>query len=105
MDLFDKSKVVFMGGSLFNHGGQNPLEALSRGCYLLTGKHISNFQKEYSDLDKLDVASIMETTLEDIAKKINRLIISDIKNTEIIDNYFAENTKEFSKLMDFINRC
>jgi hypothetical protein len=47
----------------------------------------------------------METTLEDIAKKINRLIISDIKNTEIIDNYFAENTKEFSKLMDFINRC
>jgi 3-deoxy-D-manno-octulosonic-acid transferase len=105
VDLFDKSKVVFMGGSLFNHGGQNPLEALSRGCYLLTGKHISNFQKEYSDLDKLDVASIMETTLEDIAKKINRLIISDIKNTEIIDNYFAENTKEFSKLMEFINRC
>jgi len=105
VDLFDKSKVVFMGGSLFNHGGQNPLEALSRGCYLLTGKHISNFQKEYSDLDKLDVASIMETTLEDIAKKINNLITRDIENSETIVNYFTKNTKEFSMIMDLINKC
>ena len=105
IDLFDKSKVVFMGGSLFNHGGQNPLEALSRGCYLLTGKHISNFKKEYSELHKLNLASIMETSLEDIAKKINNLATRDINNSEVIDNYFNKNTKEYSKLMDLINKC
>lgn len=104
INLFDKSKLVFMGGSLFNHGGQNPLEALSRGCYLLTGKYISNFKKEYLDLNKINLASIMETSLEDIAKKINNLITSDIKNSETIDNYFNHNTREFYKMMDLINK-
>ena len=105
IDLFDQSKVVFMGGSLFNHGGQNPLEALSRGCYLLTGKHISNFQKEYLELDELKLASFIETSLEDTAKKINNLITRDIENSENIVNYFTKNTKEFSKIMDLINKC
>jgi 3-deoxy-D-manno-octulosonic-acid transferase len=94
-----------MGGSLFNHGGQNPLEALSRGCYLLTGKHISNFQKEYSELGELKLASFIETSLEDTAKKINNLITRDIENSENIVNYFTKNTKEFSKIMDLINKC
>ena len=105
VDFFDQSKLVFMGGSLFNHGGQNPLEALSRGCYLLTGKHIGNFKKEYYDLDKLNLASIIETSLEEISKKINNLITTDIQNSEVINNYFKKNTKEFFNMMDLINKC
>ena len=72
---------------------------------LLTGKHISNFQKEYSELDELKLASFIETSLEDTAKKINNLITRDIENSENIVNYFTKNTKEFSKIMDLINKC
>jgi hypothetical protein len=33
------------------------------------------------------------------------LITRDIENSENIVNYFTKNTKEFSKIMDLINKC
>lgn len=35
--------VVFVGGSLVPHGGQNPLEPARLGCALLFGPHMTNF--------------------------------------------------------------
>lgn len=35
--------VVFLGGSLVAHGGQNPLEAARHHCALITGLHTHNF--------------------------------------------------------------
>lgn len=35
--------VVFVGGSLVQHGGQNPLEAARLSCVVLTGPHMENF--------------------------------------------------------------
>ena len=43
--FFKISKVVFVGGSIIEHGGQNPLEAARFGCKILHGKHINNFWK------------------------------------------------------------
>ncbi len=37
------SGIVFVGGSLVPHGGQNPLEAARLGCALMAGKHMHNF--------------------------------------------------------------
>ena len=50
--FFKISKVVFLGGSIVEHGGQNPLEAARFGCKILHGKHISNFSEIYSILSK-----------------------------------------------------
>ena len=36
-------KNVFLGGSIINHGGQNPLEATRYGCNILHGPNIFNF--------------------------------------------------------------
>ena len=50
--FFKISKVVFVGGSIIEHGGQNPLEAARFGCKILHGKHINNFLEIYSILSK-----------------------------------------------------
>ena len=46
------SKVVFLGGSLVPKGGQNPLEPIRYGCYIVHGKHTFNFTEIYNMLKK-----------------------------------------------------
>jgi 3-deoxy-D-manno-octulosonic-acid transferase len=55
-------KTIFLGGSLINHGGQNPLEAANYNCNILHGPHTSNFSEIYKYLDK-----------QKISKKINNV--------------------------------
>ena len=43
--------VMFMGGSLIPHGGQNPIEAVKLGAAIMHGPHVSNFAEIYSGLD------------------------------------------------------
>ena len=54
------SKITFVGGSLVNHGGQNPLEAVSLGNYIIHGKKVGNFREIYEKLKKLSIASEVE---------------------------------------------
>jgi len=35
--------IVFMGGSLVEHGGQNPIEAVKLGASIVHGPHVFNF--------------------------------------------------------------
>ena len=41
-------KIVFLGGSLIKHGGQNPLEAARFGCKILHGPNVDNFKEIYN---------------------------------------------------------
>jgi 3-deoxy-D-manno-octulosonic-acid transferase len=43
--------VVFIGGSLVEHGGQNPIEPIKLGAAILHGPHVWNFADIYSALD------------------------------------------------------
>ncbi|HXI08114.1 MAG: 3-deoxy-D-manno-octulosonic acid transferase [Bradyrhizobium sp.] len=44
--------IVFMGGSLVRHGGQNPIEAIKLGAAIVHGPHVFNFSEVYAALDK-----------------------------------------------------
>ena len=50
-------KTVFLGGSLINHGGQNPLEPARLGCKILHGPHVQNFTEVYKLLEKNNLSS------------------------------------------------
>ena len=50
--FFNYCKNVFLGGSLVNHGGQNPLEAARYGCNILHGPNTHNFTEIYNFLKK-----------------------------------------------------
>lgn len=49
--VYRLAPIVFMGGSLVEHGGQNPIEAIKLGAAILHGPHVWNFADIYSALD------------------------------------------------------
>ena len=54
--FFSMCQNVFLGGSLINHGGQNPLEAVRYGCNILHGPNVSNFDEIYSFLNSQKIS-------------------------------------------------
>jgi 3-deoxy-D-manno-octulosonic-acid transferase len=54
--LYRIAPLVFIGGSLIRHGGQNPIEPAKLGACVLHGPHVWNFAEIYSALDKADGA-------------------------------------------------
>ena len=63
-DIFEKVKIVFMGGSLINHGGQNPIEPLRYECKIITGKYFDNFKEIYEDMVKKNLVQIINNRNE-----------------------------------------
>ena len=51
------SNITFVGGSIVNHGGQNPLEAVRMGNYVMHGRKIDNFKEIYKELKSLKISS------------------------------------------------
>jgi len=49
--IYRLAPIVFIGGSLVTHGGQNPIEAAKLGAAILHGPHVWNFAEIYAALD------------------------------------------------------
>ena len=54
--IYRYCKNIFLGGSIVNHGGQNPLEATRYGCNILHGPNISNFREIYQNLSEMNIS-------------------------------------------------
>ncbi len=57
--IYRLAPVVFVGGSLVPHGGQNPIEAVKQGAVVLHGPHVWNFAEIYAALDKAGGAELV----------------------------------------------
>ena len=74
MGLFYRlSPVVFMGGSLVAHGGQNPIEAIKLGASVVHGPHVFNFGDVYQALDQAGGARTADTA-EALAQQLGELL-------------------------------
>jgi 3-deoxy-D-manno-octulosonic-acid transferase len=51
--------IVFMGGSLASHGGQNPIEAIRLGAAILHGPNVWNFAEIYGTIDQARGAELV----------------------------------------------
>jgi len=98
-DIFKKNKLVFLGGSIIAHGGQNPLEPAREGCTLFHGPNVSNFDEIYDFLNKNNI-SILTKTPEILAREL----IKNYKNPSN-NNNFASVVKQHGQkiLLDHIN--
>ena len=67
------SPVVFIGGSLVKHGGQNPIEAIKLGASLVHGPHVFNFADVYEALDAAGGARVADTR-EMLVKQLGQLL-------------------------------
>ena len=65
--------IVFMGGSLVEHGGQNPIEAVKLGASIVHGPHVFNFADVYEALDKAGGARRADTR-EALVKQLGQLL-------------------------------
>jgi 3-deoxy-D-manno-octulosonic-acid transferase len=65
--------IVFMGGSLVPHGGQNPIEAIKLGASIVHGPHVFNFTDVYAALDGAGGARRADDT-EALVKQLGQLL-------------------------------
>ena len=65
--------IVFMGGSLVPHGGQNPIEAVKLGASIVHGPHVFNFTDVYEALDGAGGAWRTDT-LEALVAQLGQLL-------------------------------
>jgi 3-deoxy-D-manno-octulosonic-acid transferase len=103
-DIFEKVKTVFMGGSLFNHGGQNPIEPLRYECKILTGKYINNFEEIYEDLVTKDLVKIVNNQNE-LKDKLLKICIKNknSQNTKSKINLINLSDKVYNDTIKFLN--
>ena len=95
--FYNLNKIVFMGGSIVKHGGQNPLEPVRYGCKIIHGPNVENFNDVYKLLNinnlskkiflKKNFISEIEKSFKTkkssslIVKKIEDIGIRILKNT------------------------
>src|SRR5215475_3604039 len=71
--LYKLAPVAFIGGSLVDRGGHNPVEAMRLGAVVLVGPHWQNFPDAYGALIKSGGAIVVHSAQE-IAEAARRLL-------------------------------
>ena len=105
VDTFGESKkfykiasTVFVGGSMINRGGQNPLEPARYGTKILHGPNVGNFKEIYDYLSSLNISSKVKTPLEiSNSFKLKKNMSNVIKIDTIGKNILKQTLKELNK--------
>ena len=105
VDTFGESKkfykiasTVFVGGSMINRGGQNPLEPARYGTKILHGPNVGNFKEIYDYLNSLNISSKVKTPLEISNSFKFKKNMSNVKKIDIIGkNILKKTLKELNK--------
>jgi len=71
--FFEGSPIAFMGGSLVDKGGQNPIEAIRRGSAIITGPYRGNQREVYETLARHE-AVVTVTNAVELADAVHQLI-------------------------------
>jgi 3-deoxy-D-manno-octulosonic-acid transferase len=71
--LYRLTTVAFVGGSLADVGGHNPIEPVREGAVVLTGPHFQNFADTYQALVGQDAAIVVRSAPE-LAEAAGRLL-------------------------------
>ena len=87
-NFYNLSNIAFLGGSIVNRGGQNPLEAARLGNYIINGPNISNFTEIYEYLKNNNISYTTSNILkmrDIVLSKINKKLPLN-KRKKIFDN-------------------
>jgi 3-deoxy-D-manno-octulosonic-acid transferase len=72
--FYRATPAVFLGGSLVDRGGQNPIEAVGLGCAVLHGPHIHNFADSYEAIDAA-VPKAAIGYIDELAERLAELLV------------------------------
>jgi 3-deoxy-D-manno-octulosonic-acid transferase len=97
--IYRVAPIVFIGGSLVGHGGQNPIEAAKLGAAILHGPHVWNFSEIYTALDAAGGAELVTD-----AGKLTLRIGSWLKDAEARDKVAKTALKAMETLAGALDR-
>ena len=76
------TKYVFIGGSLIDHGGQNPIEVAYNNSFIFHGPYVYNFSEIYNFLNKENISFQVKTEKEltyQLKKRIDTFQRNNVK--------------------------
>lgn len=97
--IYRLSPIVFIGGSLVGHGGQNPIEAAWLGAAILHGPHVWNFAEIYAALDTAGGAKLVSD-----ASKLALSISAWLQDANARQNVAETALKAMETLAGALNR-
>ena len=90
--------VAFIGGSLVERGGQNPIEAVQLGAAVLHGPHVANFTEVFAAIDAA-VPDARVADAEALADAVAALLANPVAASRSADDAAAA-LKPFSGALD-----
>ena len=72
------TQIAFLGGSLVERGGQNPIEAIRRGAAVISGPSTHNFRDAYETLAR-HKGVIIASNAAELADAVARLVGDDVE--------------------------
>jgi len=100
--FYELSNITFLGGSIINHGGQNPLEPARLGNYILHGPNIQNFKEVYKLLKNLNISTQVNNVF-----KMQKTIVKKIgykQSRKLNQKLFSIGEKIIKKNISEINK-
>ncbi len=107
--LYQFADVVFMGGSLVPHGGQNPIEAAFFRKPVLYGPHYFNFQEVYGKLQreeavlKVDSAQELESALRGLLASESKREMIGRNALRVVETLQGATRRHLEWLSSFLN--
>jgi 3-deoxy-D-manno-octulosonic-acid transferase len=74
--------IVFIGGSLVNNGGQNPLEPAKLDCSIIYGLHMDNFKEIKYEMEQANAALCVKDQ-SDLKQTVHEMIMDSRKQEEL----------------------
>ena len=90
--FYQMAYSVFLGGSIANRGGQNPLEAARFGAQILHGPNIDNFKDVYKFLSDYNISSKINNYKQLASKIVFNIKKNKSLKIKIIGNKILNNT-------------
>jgi 3-deoxy-D-manno-octulosonic-acid transferase len=81
--VYRLAPIVFVGGSLATHGGQNPIEPIKLGAAILHGPHVWNFSEIYAALDAAHGADVV-ADVGKLAVRLGALLKDQDQRTALV---------------------
>ena len=109
VDTFGDSKqfykiatTVFLGGSLVNKGGQNPIEPARYGAKILHGPNIDNFREVYDFLKSLKISKEINNPKQFSKEIVFKKKMENVRKIQKLGNNIFKNTlNKLDKTMNY----
>ncbi len=83
--FYRMAELVFVGGSLVPHGGQNPLEPARLDCAIITGPQTHNFREIYAEMEH-SVAVLRINDAEALVEAVSDMLNSPERRNKLASN-------------------